>query len=491
MFAASYRRALRRARIRRILMNQEGVEVRDIRPPDYTEQPTPPPTYSEVALGSDTVVVSGISGTQTGRTESSREGVSIGCEAQEGGGGGEAPAVAAAEGSTMLGRGRLQEAQGRLEAMRKRHNQWTCFLCCHVRTGTIVIGFWHMLLHLMALSLIAVVVVHPEMLSQTGGTLGGLGSGDELSVNPQDVQAENCAEMPCSLAARGDGSSNQAASDFSLFLGNLLTTHRLTTDDVNIALFITLCTFVVTLLLVYGAFHSQPSHLMPFFFLQVFDFCISSMTMIGYLSYLPNIRQLIRESPEFPFQEQLLAMNTKCLTFFAMLIFITTLMTKAYCISIVWRCYKFLMLRAQAGRSVLRYLDGVSGPVDQESQTLVMGQDLPDYDNAMADPQYSYRKKLPGIFPEPPPSYDMAMAALFARQEQGQDHVDTAGGACEGSTVSSPSHDQAVVTTAQEHPVPITSSTSAATSVPTIPHTAIFPTTTNAASLTIGSPTFN
>ena len=27
---------------------------------------------------------------------------------------------------------------------RKRHGQWSCFLCCHVRTGTIVIGFWHL-----------------------------------------------------------------------------------------------------------------------------------------------------------------------------------------------------------------------------------------------------------------------------------------------------------------------------------------------------------
>lgn len=50
--------------------------------------------------------------------------------------------------------------------------------------------------------------------------------------------------------------------------------------------------------------------------------------MIGYVSYLPNIRQLIQDNPAFPFRQQLLAMNTKCLTFFAMLIFITTLMVK-------------------------------------------------------------------------------------------------------------------------------------------------------------------
>lgn len=314
----------------------------------------------------------------------------------------------------MWGGERIREVQGRLDRLRKRHDQWTCFLCCHVRTGTIVIGFWHMLLHLMALSLIAVVVVHPEMLSQPGGALGRFNShNDLLTVNShgQDVQAVNCTEMPCILANQRDVRNNPAANDFSMSLSNLLTSHRLDTDEVNVALFITLCTFVVTLMLVYGAFRGQPSHLMPFFFLQVFDFCISSMTMIGYLSYLPNIRQMIRETPAFPFQRQLLEMNTKCLTFFVMLIFVSTLMAKAYCISIVWRCYKFLMMRAQAGRSVLRYFGGVTGPVDQESQTLVMGQDLPDYDTACADPQY--RKKLAGMFPEPPPSYDVAMAALL------------------------------------------------------------------------------
>ncbi|XP_068212636.1 lysosomal-associated transmembrane protein 4B isoform X2 [Palaemon carinicauda] len=320
--------------------------------------------------------------------------------------------------TVVTGRGTLQKLQERFEAMRRRNANFTCFLCCHVRTGTIVIGFWHMLLQLMALSLIAIVVFHPEVLLNSGNPSSGTQAdrNDQLSVSPLDVQALNCGEeTPCILAAQGDGSVHQSATDLSLSLGNLLTTHRLNRDEVNVALFITLCTFVVTLLLVYGAFRGQPSHLMPFFFLQVFDFCISSMTMIGYLSYLPNIRQLIQDTPAFPLQKQLLGMNTNCLTFVVMVIFISTLMAKGYCISIIWRCYKFLMLKAQAGQSVLRYLGSVSGPVDQESQTLVVGHDVPDYDTVMADPQY--RKKLLSLYPEPPPSYDAAMAALVSHQE--------------------------------------------------------------------------
>ncbi|KAK7084766.1 Lysosomal-associated transmembrane protein 4A [Halocaridina rubra] len=466
------RMASRRARFREIFAHQEGVHVRHISPPDYTEEDahaSDPPTYNQ-SVG-ESSIFEGTTGNEPSQSppilENSQPGLLlISSESSntrnsvnenqaatfpgggEGGGnmandgdGGDTPVVSSGR--------RLLDLQERIEAMRKRNANFTCFFCCHVRTGTIVIGFWHMLLHLMALSLIAIVIIHPELLMANNNASSGsaFDSEDKLMIGPadrQDVQAVNCGgETPCILAAQGDGGIQQSATDLSLSLGNLLTTHRLNTDEINVALFITLCTFVVTLLLVYGAFRGQPSHLMPFFFLQVFDFCISSMTMIGYLSYLPNIRQLIRDTPAFPFQQQLLEMNTKCLTFFVMVIFISTLMAKGYCISIVWRCYKFLMLKAQAGQSVLRYLGSVSGPVDQESQTLVVGQDVPDYDTVMADPQY--RKKLLSLYPEPPPSYDAAMAALVSHQERERRNNDVAAaeaGTMDVAGAACPSYEQ-------------------------------------------------
>lgn len=89
------------------------------------------------------------------------------------------------------------------------------------------------------------------------------------------------------------------------------------------------------------------------------------------------------------------------------------------------------------------------------------------------------------MFPEPPPSYDMAMAALFAHQDHGHDYGETANGnGTDGTAVSLPTHDQSAAT--QEPPTPVTSITNAATSVLTIP-TTTFPSTANTASLTVTS----
>lgn len=92
------------------------------------------------------------------------------------------------------------------------------------------------LLHLISLSLIAVMMVHPDILKQSGSSHGGINSGTEqLSVEPLDVQAVRCGtETPCILAAQGEGKTDQVTSnDFSLSLSNFMTTHRPNTGTVN------------------------------------------------------------------------------------------------------------------------------------------------------------------------------------------------------------------------------------------------------------------
>lgn len=96
------------------------------------------------------------------------------------------------------------------------------------------ITFVFQLLHLITLSLIFVMVVNPDTLKQSGNDPRGAGSGvEQLTVEPVDVQAVNCgAEMPCILAAQGDGNTEQVTSDFSLSISNFMTTHRPNTGTV-------------------------------------------------------------------------------------------------------------------------------------------------------------------------------------------------------------------------------------------------------------------
>ena len=42
-------------------------------------------------------------------------------------------------------------------------------------------------------------------------------------------------------------------------------------------------------------FQNRPGYLLPFFCIQVFDFCLSCLTVVGYFSYAPNIKTWIKD----------------------------------------------------------------------------------------------------------------------------------------------------------------------------------------------------
>lgn len=115
-------------------------------------------------------------------------------------------------------------------------------------------------------------------------------------------------------------------------------------------------------------FQGKSSYLMPFFCLQVFDFCISCLMVVGYFSYIPDIRswisQMVRLYPvpaghtdtffwlavlylvilicnlptsctvfnsmqdDLPMKEKLLAMDDDWLMLLAILSFVTALTVK-------------------------------------------------------------------------------------------------------------------------------------------------------------------
>jgi len=71
-----------------------------------------------------------------------------------------------------------------------------------------------------------------------------------------------------------------------------------------------------------------------------------SLSIIGYLSYVPDIRQLLIKSPNMPLRDELLSMDPQCLSLLVLAGILLTLIGKVYFISVVWSCYKFLTLQA-------------------------------------------------------------------------------------------------------------------------------------------------
>lgn len=143
-------------------------------------------------------------------------------------------------------------------------------------------------------------------------------------------------------------------------------------------------------MLIYGTVKGRPSHLLPFFFLQLCDFAITTLTAAGYLCYLRTIHHLIEQSNRLPWKEDLIRMDPRTLGVVVLFAFIFMVMLKAYCIGIVWRCYKYLTIRQNA--SLLTYIIPEGGNQERSFNSL-----LPDYEEALS------------MKVTPPPSYHVAM----------------------------------------------------------------------------------
>lgn len=278
-----------------------------------------------------------------------------------------------------------------------RQNDWKCCFCCHVRTGTIVLGIWHLMLHVLALSVIAVVLRHPDLVRDDEARDPVLPT--PLSEVEEPIVEINILDLP------SQENNIRRPPDFATAHGyrDIFGHRSLNHQNLNVGVVVTFCTFAITLLMVFGAVKGKPSYLMPFFCLQVFDFCIASLTAVGYLCYLPDIHRVVAENPHLPFQDELLRLNPQCLSFLVLLTFMFTMMLKAYFIGVVWSCYKYLSLRLAAAQRTIHY-------IDPDSQSLLP--DLPDYETAMCDPRFAVKK-----FPTPPPSYASATAAVEVAQE--------------------------------------------------------------------------
>lgn len=252
------------------------------------------------------------------------------------------------------------------------HSAFRCCFCCHVRTGTVILGIWHLILHVLALAILVSMMLRPELIEKLYGNNGSA-----------------TTQLSGSFITRFRPSVyNHELSD----LANDPKLASIREEDLHVALAITVCTGVVTLLLLYGTIWGQPTYLMPFFCLQVFDFVLSALTVVGYFSYMPDVRRLVASSRDLPLQKELLRLDPQWLCTVVMVGFVACMMIKAYVMGIVWSCYKYLRLRQEASLP----------DVESDSEVLPYGQALlpPDYETATKMPAF-----VPVYAPPPYPSH--------------------------------------------------------------------------------------
>ncbi|ELK08652.1 Lysosomal-associated transmembrane protein 4B [Pteropus alecto] len=236
----------------------------------------------------------------------------------------------------------------------------SCCLCCHVRTGTILLGIWYLIINAVVLLILLSALADPDQYHFSSSELGG---------------------------------------DFEFM------------DDANmcIAIAISLLMILICAMATYGAYKQHAAWIIPFFCYQIFDFALNTLVAVTVLVYPNSIQEYIRQlPPNFPHKDDIMSVNPTCLVLI-ILLFISIILTfKGYLISCVWNCYRYINGRNSS--DVLVYVTsndttGTSQPDEPSSDKqpgagqAEIGEDvavlLPPYDDATVN----------GAAKEPPPPY--------------------------------------------------------------------------------------
>lgn len=240
----------------------------------------------------------------------------------------------------------------RWKFVRSASTDYSCCFCCHVRMGTMFLGIFYLLLDLLAVTLMATLTIYPGLVQQESDVISSY-----LGIE-----------------------SNSNVTLFGPVNRTMwLIQNPLNCDTKVFGFFVAIGYSIFTMSLLYGVITGRSRFLLPFFCLQVFDFCATSFSFVSYFSFEPEIKKWIAAQTLMPFKEELLTFNTDWLLIIAAIVAVTFLWVKVYCIFVVWSCYKYLiqsevvsrMQTLGSNRSCEEYEDPEQGEDDSEVQIVL------------------------------------------------------------------------------------------------------------------------
>ncbi|KAJ7397826.1 Lysosomal-associated transmembrane protein 4B [Pitangus sulphuratus] len=236
----------------------------------------------------------------------------------------------------------------------------SCCLCCHVRTGTIILGVWYLIINSVVLLILLSALTDPDQYHLTSAELGG-------EFEFMDDATMTLVSLRCYLVVVAETCPQLLGQDLS---------------DMCIATAISLLMILICAMATYGAYKQHAAWIIPFFCYQIFDFALNTLVAISVLIYPSTIQDYLHQLPNnFPYKEEIMSVNPTCLVVIILLFISIILAFKGYLISCVWNCYRYINGRNNS--DVLVYIT--------TNDTAVL---LPPYD----DP-------VNGAAKDPPPPY--------------------------------------------------------------------------------------
>ncbi|XP_069771810.1 lysosomal-associated transmembrane protein 4B [Narcine bancroftii] len=172
--------------------------------------------------------------------------------------------------------------------------------CCHVRTGTIILGVWYMLINIGVLLIL----------------LSALGDPDRYNL-----------------------AHSELGTDFDF------------TNDASICIAIAISLLMISIcgMASYGAYKHHSAWILPFFCYQIFDFALNALVAVSVVVFPNSVQDYLQQLPDnIPYKEDITSMNPTC-QLFAVAFFIWVILAfKAYLIGCIWNCYRYINGRQTA-----------------------------------------------------------------------------------------------------------------------------------------------